>query len=197
MAFWSNGGLNIKRSFQWVGNVVFRADPGLVDGPRIFIPQFTDSVTPFLITSFSRPTLDVGSIEVKDSMGPAIKYLSSTPVWKPITVKAIDVINSKQNTTRVLYQFLRGLGYDDLAAVDAGNWANVNEMINKLGEGNAVSLSLSSLTPRGKIYETWTFTKPVLQSFSFGEDASYDNDDKVTVTMEFKIASAKYEYLGD
>ena len=52
MAFWSNGGLNIKRSFQWVGNVVFRADPGLVDGPRIFIPQFTDSVTPFLITSF-------------------------------------------------------------------------------------------------------------------------------------------------
>ena len=201
MAFWSDKGTEIKRSYRWLGFVHLLEDDPVATrrGAReIFNSPVTvgNTIPPFLIKSFTKPTYSVpvnelGGVDPKTNI---LKIKSGTPKWQPVTITAIDAENSKSNVTKIFYQWMERSGYKPDSD---GEFSKISNLISKLGSGQYIQISLNQIDSYGKIFERWELINPILSEFDFGSALDYSNDQLVTVTMKFAISSAKYTFIRE
>jgi len=190
MAFWSQNEVEIKRSYRWLGFVHLYNTVDTSTGRKTGV-----TIPSFVIKSFSKPTF---AVPVNELGGPdpktgILQLKPGPPKWQPVTITAIDVENSRSNVTNILHSWMLKSGYDP----SIENFAKASNLLQILGDGTFISISLNQLDARGNIFEKWQLEKPMLQEFNFGDQLDYTNDGLVTVTMKFNIASAKYTLLGE
>ena len=59
--------------------------------------------------------------------------------------------------------------------------------------GGLATLKLLHIDDVGKEFESWEFLDPRLLEITFGEPATYDNDQLLTVDIRFNVAAAEYK----
>ena len=178
VSFWSGGDIEPKRSNRWIAQLDFFADD----------PSGNSSFT-FLITSFTKPTFEIGSETIINNFTSETEIVAKAYQWPDISVTMIDVENSELNASSKVYDWLVASGYEPEQTI--GRLSNLYANL----DSGKFSVYFNHINSDGNPIEEWSFTKPQPTSFTFGGEVSYDSDNIMTVTMGITFVSAQYRRL--
>lgn len=187
--FWSDGKLEPKRSNRWVAQLDFynktevATDVSQVGPPE---PRKGDYTLTYLIKSFTRPTLEIGSNTIVNNFTSETEIIATAYQWPDISVTMVDVENPELNVTDRVYSWLTANGYEPNQSTE-----KISQLFANIDNG-ILQLKFTNLNANGKPIEEWDFVKPQPTTINFGQDASYDGDEIVTVTMGVTFVSANY-----
>jgi hypothetical protein len=182
--FWSANTMEPKRAFRWV------ADINLLDAAG----KGVASPSRFLISKFTKPTLKLDYDSTVNEWDSDKTIVTKNAVWDDISISMIDVENKGLNATRVLWGWLKSIGYhtDPNRQIDPkkGAWSS---------HLNHLNISLQHLNASGKAIERWNLVSPVPTSIEFdgGTELSYGSDEVMTVRMNIAYKYAEYDALLD
>ena len=178
--FWSANTMEPKRAFRWVADINLQTEDGNEVGP-----------SRFLISKFTKPTLKLDYDSIINEWNTKKTIFAKSAVWDDISISMIDVENKGLNATRVLWGWLKSLGYDPFG--DAGGGTKLFKNIS----GTTMNISLQHLNASGKAIERWSLVSPVPTSIEFdgGTELSYGSDEVMTVRMNIAYEHAVYEKL--
>ena len=187
--FWNDPSLEVKKSFQWQGYIDFKDKDGRSLGLK---------TSPFLVSSWTKPTLNFSNDEIISKLENDITYRVKSAGWAPITVTILETMNKETNATSNLFLWLRSNGYNAQSLANAANDSDAQNFITNIGSGQSqADLSLTSLDPEGKEYERWRFLNPTVMSIDFGGTLDYSKAEMLQVTIRFNYSAADYELIND
>lgn len=185
--FWNDPQLEVKKSFQWQGYIDFKDKNGVSLGLK---------TSPFLVSSWTKPTLNFSNDEIISKLENNITYRVKSAGWTPITVTILETMNTETNATSNLFIWLRSNDYNAQSLADSNNDADAQNFITNIGSGQSqADLSLTSLDPNGIEYERWRFLNPTIMSIDFGGTLDYSKAEMLQVTIRFNYSAADYELI--
>tara|TARA_Y100000114_G_scaffold45330_2_gene40967 strand:- start:390 stop:1016 length:627 start_codon:yes stop_codon:yes gene_type:complete len=192
MSFWTNK-LEIKRSYRWLASVTFRTvSAAELESSDDVIDDF--SLPPFLVHSFTKPSLGWKTEEFQDNMSPAKFVIANDAQWAPITINLFDVREESLNASKTIFEWLGKIGFESDSTTANANWVDALDAIQKLSKGYT-GITLDHIDANGKIIETWDMQGSVLKAIDYGGELSYDSDDKLLIKLGFEISGARYSYI--
>jgi len=164
MTFWSQAGVEPKRSFRWL--------------------LYVSGMPQFIVTNVKKPSFNVGSTPF-NFLNYEFKYPGRVS-WQPMNFTVIDPV--APDSTASLYKILENAGYKLPPDYEEAGAQTISKL--RMVEALGTSIKLSQLNAEGKPIETWTINNPQITSVDFGTlDYSQEGMINIAVNLVYDWAS--------
>lgn len=210
MTFWSGNSaqaanIQLKRNWRFQGTIRFNeGTPTAAFNPNAKGPintVFTQGkeIKDFLIHSFEKPSFDANVVDLgQNPRNGQYDYTIGKIGWKEVSIQVYDsfsqgadgAIGGESNPAKMLWEWLRSLGYD-ADAMAGRSKASVKSLAASLRRAGCADLTIEVIDAEGGTVEKFEYLNPIISNFSLGK-ASYGSDDLSLINMTFQVASVKY-----
>tara|TARA_R110000824_G_scaffold123214_4_gene280765 strand:- start:713 stop:1261 length:549 start_codon:yes stop_codon:yes gene_type:complete len=182
MAFWSDGSISPKLSFQWLLTLGSSETP----------------IANYTLRSFQKPSFQLAVSEYLNIND--LAYKPGVLQWNPIEINLVDAEGTFENNTAILYDIMRKSGYvRDMQTGRSPATAIVKKQNAALiGSGDSDyggQIIFDQIDSHGLAYEQWILWNPFISSINFGQ-ASYATDEIMTINAKIYYDFAEYRKLG-
>jgi hypothetical protein len=181
MAFWSDGSISPKLSFQWFLTLGSSETP----------------IASYTLRSFQKPSFQLTVSEYLNIND--ISYKPGVLSWNPIEINLVDAEGTFENNTAILYDIMKKSGYVKDLQGDGCNVGAIQKrknsaLIGSGDEGYGGQIAFNQIDSRGLTYEQWILWDPFISSINFGQ-ASYTSDEMMTINARLHYDHAEYRKI--